>query len=349
MSASRSRARTAGFAVVAVLLGLALLEGAARLALPAVAPPPSAGLDARDPPWLVAAKSAFDTGFFVPDDDVLWLPTPNFRYQPFGKGVYGDEPFQLNQWGHRSPPIDKAKPPGVKRVLVLGGSHPFGMYADQSHIYSTALQRMLDERARGAWQVINAASPGHTTFQGLQYLLHRGLEFSPDVVVFDLGMNDGLPLSIDFARPDHEVQAVPKWAKGAGSTAAGLATYQVLKALVGSAQAPSDARVRVPPDRRDANLRRVAELGEEHDFEVLYMSQVRVDRWKGPGNASCDFTAEEFSPRVDVCGVFRALGPEAGREFADPIHATNDGHERIARAVLARMDELGWLTPAPRR
>ena len=342
MSDSRSKARTAVFLVVAVLLGLAAIEGAARLALPRLEQP-AQGLDARDPPWLVAAKSAFATGFFVPDDDVLWLPTPNFRYQPFGKGVYGDEPFQLNQFGHRSPRINRRKPSGVKRVLVLGGSHPFGMYADQSHIYSTALQRMLDERAPGSWQVINAASPGHTTFQGIQYLEHHGIDLSPDVVIFDLGMNDGLPLSIDFARPDHEVQAVPKWAKGAGEKAAGLATYRVLKSLVGSATKPSGARVRVPPDRREANLRRAAELGEEHGFEVLYMSQVRVDRWKGPGRASCDFTAEQFSPRVDVCGLFEALGADAGLEFADGIHATNEGHERIARAVFARMDELGWI------
>ena len=103
--------------------------------------------------------------------------------------------------------------------------------------------------------------------------------------------------------------------------------------------------VRVPLPNRLENLTAVRDLGAEKGFETLFMSQVSVDSWKGPGSARCTFdpAGHGFEPVADVCGLFSRLGPEAGEHFVDPIHASPSGHRLIAEHVLVRMKELGWL------
>jgi lysophospholipase L1-like esterase len=340
-----SRPRLIAFSALSLLIGLLALEGLARAILPRIpepAPPPD--LPAADEEWLINAKLAFKHGFFLPDDHVFWRPRPGYRQDPRGVPVYGTEPMILNQHGHRSPPMETAKPAGKKRVMILGGSHPFGMWVNTSQVYSAVLQDLLDERQPGAWQVMNAASPGHTTYQGLQYLQHHGLELQPDIVVFDLGMNDGLRLSVDFAVPDHELGAVPEWAGAATETASGLALYRLLIKVVAATRPPKEnPGVRVPPPQRENNLRAVGSIAAEHGFRVLYMGQVGVESWKGPGKANCTYRAEGFDPVLDVCELFEALGPAAGNYFVDPIHANAQGHSIIGQAVYGKLDALGWL------
>ena len=104
---------------------------------------PRTDLPADDPEWLVHAKEAFKHGFFQPDEHVLWVPTPNYNQPPGNVKVYGDEPLVLNAFGHRSPAMPKEKPAGVKRVLIVGGSHPFGMWVNTDEAYSSVLSLSL--------------------------------------------------------------------------------------------------------------------------------------------------------------------------------------------------------------
>ena len=296
--------------------------------------------------WLVQAQMALQGGFFTPDEHALWVLSPNYRQD--ASPETGDAPLVLNEHGHRGPPTTLQKPPGVRRVLVLGGSHPFGMWVSDSQVYSAVLQDLLNAAGPRRWEVLNAASPGHTTFQGRQYLAHQGLGFEPDVVVFDLGMNDDLPLAVDFAAPDHEVAAVPGWARETANTVqTRSAVYRLLREVLArpaEALRPPDG-VRVPMERRLENLAAARDLGAAHDAHVLFMSQVSVTGWNGPGAARCTFDPAEhgFQPEADVCGLFSALEDVAGTHFVDSVHATASGHRLIAELVFARMKEQGWL------
>jgi|GEM_PF-2006493 len=345
MSDRLSRPRLAVFVAVSLLLGLGALELGARAVLPRLpAPAPPPDMPEADEEWLINAKLAFKYGFFLADEHTMWRPRPGYRQDPRGGAVYGTEPMVLNQHGHRSPPRTQEKPEGVRRLLILGGSHPFGMWVNTSEVYSSVLQNMLDERAPGAWEVMNAASPGHTTFQGLRSLEHYGIPLEPDVVVFDLGMNDGLRLSVDFARPDHEVAAVPAWAGAATETAAGSALYRLIRKGIAATRTPQQsAGVRVPAPERLKNLAAVGALAEQHGFRVLYMAQVGVETWNGPGKANCTYRATEFEPFLDICELFEGLGSGAGNYFVDPIHANAQGHSLIGQAVFGKLDDLGWV------
>jgi lysophospholipase L1-like esterase len=334
--------RRVGFSIVSLVLLLGLVEGVATLL---EAPdPPAPDLLAEDPEWLVHAREGVKQNFYVTDPHVMWRPRPGFRQEPRNAGMYGENPLVLNEWGHRSPPMSQQKPEGVKRVMVLGGSHPFGMWVETPEVYSSVLDELLGERAPGKWQVLNSASPGHTTFQGRMLLEHQSWKFQPDIVVFDLGMNDELPLSLSYSAPDHEVVAaarVGKLASLAGSSAAYRALRKVLSPVAGR----SAATMRVPHAQRVENLTAAAELGKEHGWKVLYVAQVGVESFKGPGVSRCTYRPSDdgFEPMVDLCAVFSKLGAEAGTHFVDPIHASGSGHRIIGEAVYARLDELGWL------
>ena len=343
-----TRGRKALLAVV-VPLGLWLLLEVLAGAYLAFfsADSPRRDLPENDPEWLVHAKDAFKYGFFTPDEHVIWVPTPNYDQPPSRNSVYGSTRLILNDFGHRSPPMTKDKPEGVKRVLIVGGSHPFGMWVNTPEAYSSVLSELLNAAGPHKWEVLNASSPGHTTFQGRRYIEHYGWEFSPDVVVFDLGMNDELPLALDFAAPDHEVAAVPTWTKEAAATVGGSNVYRLLrKSLAGSVgKARSDAKIRVPLSNRLENLTAVRDLGADKGYQTLFMSQVGVDSWRGPGGARCTFDPSRhgFVPMADICGLFASLGQEAGTHFVDPIHASPSGHRLIAEGVFERMKELEWL------
>lgn len=338
--------------LVPLLVWLAL-EGLSHVALIAMGPPhPEQGLLMPvDPEWLSHTKGGFESGFYITDPACLWRPRPGFEdltSSPF----WGHQPLTINQHGHRSPNRPLAKEPGVRRVMVLGGSHPFGLWVGSDETYAALLERRLNAADTPyRWEVMNAASPGHTTFQGLAYLETHGLASNPDIVIFDLGVNDELPLSLDFARPDHEVQAVADWALSGRSVAENSAVYRLLRRvlapLLRGDTAVAGFGIRVPPLNRELNLAAAGQLGQDLGFAVLYMSQVEADL-RGDGSTRCLYTAVGFEPIADVCGVFGALGPGAGQHFVDPIHVKATGHALIADLLFARLDELGWLTsPEP--
>ncbi len=333
---ARSLPRRAAFAGLAVLLGLLIIEGIASVALAFIEGEEdvAGGWSARSEDWVVNARGAFEGGLFVPDRHTLWRPQPHYLVPETPEGYWGPSELRLNEHGHRNPPMPEAKPADTRRILVLGGSHPFGMWVGSSEVYSAVLESKLGP----GWQVLNAACPGHTTFQGLRYLEAYGLAFEPDVVIFDLGVNDELPLSADFAQPDHVVAAVPWWITQLVSLADLSSTYLVLKSFVGGRPPEQGATMRVAPEQRYANVAAVQELATSAGIRTLLVSQLMEDK----GRIHC---TEPYAGRgevLDLCTAFQKQG-DASALFQDPIHANAAGHALIGAALHERLTELGWL------
>jgi lysophospholipase L1-like esterase len=95
-----------------------------------------------------------------------------------------------NDHGFRSPPFEDAKRPGVFRILCLGDSSTFGMNVDDADAYPQVLQRLLDERVPGRFEVLNLGVPGYSSRQGLELLRQQALGYRPDLVIFAFGTND---------------------------------------------------------------------------------------------------------------------------------------------------------------
>jgi len=331
-------------APVVAWIGLELLAVFALWVLPVEA---VADLPEDDPEWLISAKDAWKHRFFAIDKHTIWKPNPGYREKPSKASRYGTVELRIDDNGHRvvpsAPEKSKAKPSEVRRILLVGGSHPFGMWVNPEESYIEVLGDMLNRKGEGHREVMNAACPGHTTFQGRKYLEEHGLAFEPDIVLFDLGMNDTLPLSLKYATPDHEVQAVPSWAGNLGRTLATLPSYSLLKrAMAGIVGRPNPNQVRVPMKHQLANQDAARKLGKSEGFKTLFFSQVSVFPIGPGGRAQCKYVPEGYSPYADICGAFADLEGNAGLYFHDPIHANALGHAVIAATVFEKLEDIGW-------
>ena len=77
------------------------------------------------------------------------------------------------------------------RLLVLGDSLSAGYGIPAEAGWVSLLQKRLDDKS-GAWEVINASISGDTTGGGLNRLPAALQRHEPDIVVIELGGNDGL-------------------------------------------------------------------------------------------------------------------------------------------------------------
>jgi len=109
-----------------------------------------------------------------------WLP-PAFRQNPVWR-------IALDGDGFRSPSFDVAKSPGVLRVACVGDSWTFGMNVNQDQTYPARLDGLI--RQRRPVEVMNFGVLGYSSFQGLELVKRRVLDFQPDVLVIGFAMND---------------------------------------------------------------------------------------------------------------------------------------------------------------
>jgi hypothetical protein len=91
---------------------------------------------------------------------------------------------RTNALGFRGPEIAAAKPPGTKRVLVLGDSYTFGLFLEDHQAYPRVIETALRRQGHDV-QVINAAyADGFCPDEHHSWLKNVGLDLSPDVVIY---------------------------------------------------------------------------------------------------------------------------------------------------------------------
>jgi len=97
-----------------------------------------------------------------------------------------------NALGFRGKETTREKPPGVFRIVTLGGSSVYGQSESKDEaVWSARLEQILAERRPGARiEVINAGCPGYTSFEMLVQLEMRVVDLSPDLVVLYEAVND---------------------------------------------------------------------------------------------------------------------------------------------------------------
>ena len=109
-------------------------------------------------------------------------------------------------------PAPKRSEPDTRRTIVaFGDSLSAGFGVDATQSFPAHLQRELDARGL-AWRVINEGISGDTTTGGLARL-DVVLSNKPDIVILELGGNDGLrglPLEITRSNLEQMIVAIQK-------------------------------------------------------------------------------------------------------------------------------------------
>jgi lysophospholipase L1-like esterase len=250
--------------------------------------------------------------------------------------------------------------PGVARVIAVGTSSTWGHGIEVSTglDYPTVLEGLLEERMPGQEvEVINGAVRGSTVARLLRVFRESLLTFQPDVVTLSVYFNDAAyATSVDedayltrISRPDYEhtfLERVKELMRNKRNTRVTNHMYRSMEEKQGDSigswrEVVDDPDVRSPPEHFEACIRAFAELGREHDFDLVLIKEAVADDpdrlWSDEFRAVMDRLGEEYDLAVvDPSGPLRAAG---GRKlFMDDIHPLPDGH-RVMAEVLAPVIE----------
>lgn len=182
--------------LISLLIGLVVAEVIVRVAdaLGVVDLSPSlSDLPAPSPDEVVQLSG--DSPLYISD------PALHHRMAANWSGFFPEEivrevgrsevPIRTNSLGLRSPEIERQKPAGTTRLLVLGDSVAFGWGLRSEDTFTSQLASLLatvypNQRI----EVINAGVSGYGTWQEVQWLQQTGLGLEPDVVIVQAHLND---------------------------------------------------------------------------------------------------------------------------------------------------------------
>lgn len=119
---------------------------------------------------------------------------PNYELR--GAAGQGSETARTNALGFRGPDFAAQKPPGVFRVVCLGGSSTFGYHNDDDQTYPHYLGALLGEEFDGV-EVVNAGFPYYNTGSIRSLFTQELLGYRPDVITLYSAYNDACwPLQV---------------------------------------------------------------------------------------------------------------------------------------------------------
>lgn len=140
-----------------------------------------------------------------------------FAFKPHASGVFPGNvdakrtfPYRTNAHGLRDrdrPP----KPPGIRRVLVLGDSFTWGYAVAEDEAYPQVAERMLRDRGRPDLEVINGGIPDYNSRMERQLLAQLAPIYEPDAVVLAYVVNDAEPATAMPIPPEEVYRHSRSW------------------------------------------------------------------------------------------------------------------------------------------
>lgn len=146
--------------------------------------------------WNVNIKNlnnsrALDKVTIKTGDILLQKLSPN---QQFDMGTYT---ITSNTYGLRDKEYSQAKPAGVYRIAVLGGSYEFGSGVNDSCIFEALTEKMLEGKKV---EIINFSMGLYTCLQQAYLMDNAVLQFNPDAVVVFAHTDEPMRFPNFFAR-----------------------------------------------------------------------------------------------------------------------------------------------------
>lgn len=235
-------------------------------------------------------------------------------------------PVSINSLGMRGPDIPAEKPPGTKRVLVVGDSFAFGYLLPNEDSMPALLEGLLDQKGLGDVQVINGGVPGFGIVNAAGLVEQRGLTLAPDVLVLAASPGDIADAGV---RTDHDA--------GGGGSRVKISRAALFKLVRTSAimtfmqylgfqgvhmmdpklSLQSGLHAKVPPpsiqeawNRYARPFGELAKLARERDLPLVLLAY--------PGEL------ELFSDNTTVRDRWKALAAENGVTFVDVLPALKE-------------------------
>ena len=279
-----------------------------------------------------------------------------FAFKPNASGVFPGSvdmkrtfPYRTNSHGLRD--RDRpAKPPGTKRVLVMGDSYTWGYAVAEEEAYPQAAERLLKERGRPDIEVINGGIPDYNSRQERQLLAQLMPIYQPDAVFLAYVVNDAEPCTAMPVPPEETYRHSRSWflADWADHLNRHVFRRRLLpsaKDNVGSSYLDGFEEGSVKwRDSREA-IREMRDLSAAAGipFTVLILPDVTQDlddryAWRTIHDAVARWGRELNIPTFDILNEFR------GRDHQTLVvpwdgHPNAEAHVQIATFLIARILE----------
>jgi len=284
----------------------------------------------------------------------------------------------VNAHGYRGAEFESPKPPGIVRVLAIGGSTTFDVCvssdeATWTHQLETALARRFPATRV---EVVNGGHPGYTTVEMLLKLQLLDLDVvQPDVVVAFAGLNDLQPSAAPGFRADYSVghAEIQRRFLGLESRPPGLLERSLLLAKIhrrlgdSPPEMPNTPRSdRTLPEAEAVyrrNLAGIASAARDRGADVVFLTQqLRFDADR-PITTADSISAFRWLPYLTLDGMIagmarynsitREVADSIGAplvdvaasfatvdgDFADYCHWTDEGAAKMASFVAAALPE----------
>ncbi|HBA60844.1 MAG TPA: hypothetical protein DCZ92_08495 [Elusimicrobia bacterium] len=111
----------------------------------------------------------------------------HYELNPGASAVYpGNRKAAVNSLGFRDRPRTAAKPAGVTRIICLGSSNTYGASVSNGQDWPARLERALNARAPGKYEVWNAGVNAYVVPQTVAAARRFLRDYAPDLLLFQL-------------------------------------------------------------------------------------------------------------------------------------------------------------------
>jgi hypothetical protein len=279
-------------------------------------------------PWLAVGLVLLFAGAevafrLIAGERLLYRPHPEIEYlpQPGQSVVQRGARIETNAWGMRGPPVEREKPDGVFRLLVLGDSVVFGhTNIGQPHLATTLL---ATAPAKGGikLEVLNVSAPSWGPGNLLAWIDANGL-FGADTAIIVLSSHD-LDDDRTFAAPDTATYPQEQ-------PALALADWLARQLTGDGAPAPADPRS--PGDARRSLPVLLERLAEAPQGACLVIHATTTERSAEAASGAAVELLEAAS-RAGLSVVHNRNFVDGASGYVDDIHLSVVGQAGLAEAM----------------
>lgn len=317
------------FTLVIDIALLLLLEGAARLFVPASDSSRFGELSRLTVELgLPALQKAV-----VSDRALFWKLRPGLPSTVIEGRIGPSDPIRFTlsttPAGFRAP-----GPAGPPAVVCLGDSCTFGLGVDDGETFPAQLHLST------GLGVLNAGVPGYSAFQGRRLLEERIGRWRPGNVVIQFGWNDA---AVWDGRSDAEHAALLAHEPGLlfrSRLIQLLASFLRARGRPAGSGTPLPERPRLTPEEFGEELRSMIRLSRSEGARpllVIWPARYHLRGIRVPPHLDVirRVAAAEGAPLVDLFEVFSRNGSTA--LYADTVHANAAGNRAVAMAVATAL------------
>ncbi len=321
-------AKIVAFTLLVDVVLLLLLEGAARLFVPA---PDATRFGELSRLTVELGLPALQKAVLL-DTVLFWKLRPGLPATVIEGRIGPSDPIRFTMSttpaGFRAP-----GPAGPPAVVCLGDSCTFGLGVEDGETFPAQLG------ASTGLEVLNAGVPGYSAYQGRHLLEERAGSWRPKAVVIQFGWNDA---AVWDGRSDEEHAVL--LARGPGFLFRSRLVQLLASLLPGpghvSGSTSPEARPRLTPGEFGEELRSMVRLSRSEGAEpllVLWPARYHLEGIRIPPHLDVirQVAAAGGVPLVDLFEIFSREGGAA--LYADAVHANAAGNRAVAKAVAAAL------------